>query len=181
MCERADGVVIRWNFEQLAAAWAADRWREEMETAVSREADRLEMEPESVVTTFLTRLQDDDLDGALELLCDDVVWVNVSLPTVKGRRRVEQICRTAQKSGGGFRVHFRNVASDGDVVLTERTDALTLGRFRHQFWVAGRFELRDGRIAVWRDAFDWWDMTAGFVRAVAGIAFPGLNRRWPAD
>jgi limonene-1,2-epoxide hydrolase len=137
-------------------------------------------DPAAVVRAFLEALAADDLDGALALLAEDVVWINVSLPAVRGRRAVERICRLSLRAGGGFRVHFHAIAAEGDVVLTERTDALTLGRFEQRFWVMGRFEVRDGRIAVWRDSFDWGDLTVGLLRGLAGVVSPGLNRRWPA-
>jgi len=54
-----------------------------------------------------------------------------------------------------------------------------MGRFEQRFWVYGRFELRDGRIAIWRDAFDWRDITASLLRGAAGAALPSLNRAWP--
>jgi limonene-1,2-epoxide hydrolase len=136
-------------------------------------------EPAEVVRSFLLALQDDDLERALALLHEDAAWINVSLPAVRGRRAIERICRLSLKAGGGFRVYFHAIAADGDVVLTERSDALTLGRFEQRFWVVGRFEVRDGRIAVWRDAFDWGDLTVGLLRGLAGIASPRLNRPWP--
>lgn len=76
-------------------------------------------------------------------------------------------------------MYFHNVAGDGDTVLTERTDALLLGRIELRIWVYGRFEVRDGRITLWRDSFDWLDVTVGFLRALAGAVIPGLNRPWP--
>jgi limonene-1,2-epoxide hydrolase len=133
------------------------------------------------VRAFLLALQAEDVDGALEFLTEDIAWINVSLPTVHGRHRLATLLRPAFKLGGGFRVHFHAVASEGDVVLTQRTDAITLGRFEQRFWVAGRFELRDGKIAVWRDAFDWGDLLVGLVRGLAGIVSPRLNRSWPTD
>lgn len=133
-----------------------------------------------VVERFLRALQDGDLDGAMALLTDDAVWINVSLPAVRGKRAIERICRWSLDAGGGFRVHFHAIADAGDgVVLTDRADALRLGKFEQRFWVYGRFELRDGRIAVWRDAFDWRDITASLLRAGAGAALPSLNRAWP--
>jgi limonene-1,2-epoxide hydrolase len=76
-------------------------------------------------------------------------------------------------------VHFHNVATDGNVVITERTDALGVGRFEQRFWVYGRFEVEQGRIRVWRDSFDWADITISLVRGLAGAVLPALNRRWP--
>jgi limonene-1,2-epoxide hydrolase len=138
------------------------------------------MSDAATVRAFLEALERRDLDAAMALLTEDAVWINVSLPAVRGKRAIERICRVAMRGGGGFRVHFHAIADAGDgVVLTDRADALTLGRFEQRFWVYGRFELRDGRIAVWRDAFDWRDITVSLVRGAAGVAAPGLNRAWP--
>ena len=132
------------------------------------------------VRAFLEALQADDLDAAMALLTEDAVWINVSLPAVRGKKAIERICRWSLSRGGGFRVHFHGIADTGDgVVLTDRADALRLGRFEQRFWVYGRFELRDGKIAVWRDAFDWRDITASLLRGAAAMALPSLNRAWP--
>ena len=135
-------------------------------------------EPVAVVRDFLEALERDDVDAAMALLTEDAVWINVSLPAVRGRDRIERICRLGA-GRGGFRVHFHTMAADGDVVLTERSDALRFGPVEQRFWVHGRFELRDGRISVWRDAFDWRDYVASLLRGVAGAVAPGLNRSWP--
>ena len=136
-------------------------------------------EAAGVVTSFLGALEAGDVEEAMELLAPDAVWINVTLPAVRGRDRIERICRLGLKTGGRFRVHFHHVAADGDAVLTERTDALGRGRFEQRFWVYGRFELEDGRIKVWRDSFDWLDLLVSLIRGLAGIVAPALNRRWP--
>ncbi len=135
--------------------------------------------PAEVVHSFLLALQAQDVDGAIALLADDVQWINVSLPTVKGRN-VARVLR-ALEGRGGFRVHFFHTAAEGDVVLTERADAIRVGRFEQRFWVWGRFEVRDGKIAIWRDSFDWLDMTVSVLRGAAGVVVPALNRRWPGE
>jgi limonene-1,2-epoxide hydrolase len=138
--------------------------------------------PTQVVSEFLLALQAGDLDRAFELLNDDAVWINVTLPTVRGRRRIERVLRFLfRQVGGRFRVHFHHVAADGNVVLTERTDALILGRFEQRLWIYGRFEVTDGRITVWRDSFDWLDSTIALFRGLVGVVAPSLNRRWPGE
>ena len=135
-----------------------------------------------VVVDFLEALADADVDRAMELLTEDAVWINVSLPAVRGRRRIEGLMRLGyDRLGARFRVHFENVASRGDVVLTERIDAIGVGRLEQRFWVYGRFELRDGRIAVWRDSFDWLDYSVSLLRGLAGALVPRLNRPWPGS
>ncbi|HEY8582209.1 MAG TPA: limonene-1,2-epoxide hydrolase family protein [Capillimicrobium sp.] len=136
--------------------------------------------PADIVRRFLLALEAGDLDTAMGLLADDAVWINVSLPAVRGRRAIDRACRLAmERLGVGFRVHLEHVAAEGDTVLTDRADAITRGRFEQRFWVYGRFVVRDGRIVVWRDAFDWGDLTVGLLRGLAGLAAPALNRPWP--
>lgn len=137
------------------------------------------MTPEETVRTFLQAFEAGDIDRAVELLDDDVVWINVSLPEIHGRRRIEKLSRKWLDRGLTFRVHFHHVAADGDVVLTERTDEIGIGKVAQRFWVHGRFEVRDGRITVWRDAFDWGDMVVSLGRGLAGALAPSLNRPWP--
>lgn len=133
---------------------------------------------EATVRSFLEALEAEDLDAALDLVDEDLVYTNVSLPTLRGREALARAFRPLL-GRAGFRVHFHNVASDGPVVLTERTDALILGPVHWQFWVYGRFEVVDGRITVWRDSFDWRDVIVGLVRGGAAVAFPAVGRRWP--
>jgi limonene-1,2-epoxide hydrolase len=132
---------------------------------------------------FLELLAAEDLDGALALLDEQVVYSNVSLPTVRGRSGVERLFRPLL-GRSGFRVHFHAIGADvydPGVVLTERTDALIFGPVHLQFWVYGRFEVRNGRIVLWRDSFDWGDMIVGSIRAVVGVALPRARRTWPTD
>jgi limonene-1,2-epoxide hydrolase len=140
-------------------------------------------DPADVVVRFLRALTEFDVDTALDLVADDLVYANVSLPTIYGRERLERIARPWLRPGRlGFNVHFNYVASDGDVVITDRIDELNWGRFASRFWVYGRFVVGDdGKIAVWRDSFDWLDVTIGNLRGLAGLVSPGLNRRMPAD
>src|ERR1700758_5540304 len=85
--------------------------------------------PADVVRAFLLALEAGELDAALGLLAEDVVYTNVSLPTIRSRASVERVFRPLfERLHGGFRVHLHTIATEGRVVLTERTDALRLGR-----------------------------------------------------
>ena len=138
--------------------------------------------PAGVVVGFLEALARSDLDTALGLITDDLVYTNVSLPTIHGRARFERLGRPLLRPGRmGFDVRLHHVATEGNVVLTDRTDELSFGRFAARFWVYGRFTIRDGRIAVWRDSFDWLDVMAGNLRGLAGMVSPALNRKMPAS
>lgn len=139
--------------------------------------------PTAVARAFLESLQDADLDQALSYLDDDVAYINVSLPAVHGRAAVERVFRPTI-GRMGFRVHFHAIGvdeTDPGVVLTERIDALVFGPVSIQFWVYGRFEVRNGLITVWRDSFDWFDFSKGLMRGVVGVFLPVVRRSWPTE
>jgi limonene-1,2-epoxide hydrolase len=137
-------------------------------------------DPATVVTGFLHALTKYDLDTALDLVTDDLTYINVSLPTIHGRDGLNRAFRPVLRPDRfGFNVHLNHVATEDDVVLTDRIDEINFRKFASRFWVYGRFVVRDGQIAVWRDSFDWLDVTVGNVRALLGLISPSLNRTMP--
>src|SRR5262245_44908913 len=117
-----------------------------------------------VVRDFLGALERFDIDAVVALLHPDVVYQNVPFPPARGRDEVERQLRSFERFGSGFEVRWHNVAANGPIVLTERTDVITIGKVSGAFWVCGTFEVRDGTILLWRDRFDFVDFTWSFVR-----------------
>jgi limonene-1,2-epoxide hydrolase len=133
-------------------------------------------EPARVVETFLDALRDKDFDAADAALDDDLVYQNVGLPTVRGRQRTMKLMRGLDRPSARFDVKIHRVAAEGNAVLTERTDVLAFGPFEAHFWICGVFEVRDGRITLWRDYFDTVDFLKGVIRGLAAIAIPSLRK-----
>jgi limonene-1,2-epoxide hydrolase len=117
-----------------------------------------------VVQAFLGALERLDIDAAVDLLDPTVVYQNVPLPAARGIDAVEKQLRFMGRYGGGFEVVHHNIAANGAVVLTERTDILTVGPIDAAFWVCGTFEVHDGKITLWRDRFDFVDFTLAWLR-----------------
>ncbi len=139
----------------------------------------------AVVEEMLEALKNGDTDGAVARLHDAVVWHNVGLPKVRGIRRVGKALKMLAEPGYGFDVTIHNIAADGHTVLTERTDVLIWRRLRVEFWVCGTFELRDGKVAVWRDYFDNVNFLKAFARGalralVSGKTQPSTHPHSPA-
>lgn len=137
--------------------------------------------PEAIVTRFLEALAAQDLDAATALLAPELRYTNVSLPTLVGGDRVGRLLRRALGGALRFDVQIHSIASNGDTVLTERSDILALGPLVLRFWVCGTFRVRQGRITLWRDYFDWWDMGKGTVRGVVGVLLPRLRPALPTE
>ena len=135
-------------------------------------------EPVEVVRAFLGALERLDVDAALELTSDEIVYQNVPLPPARGRTAFEQQIRFLERYCTGFEAEIHHIAADGpNTVLTERTDVLIRGDLRAGFWVDGTFEVVDGRITVWRDRFDWATVVAAVVVAVPRALLASLARR----
>lgn len=127
------------------------------------------------VQAFLFALAEEDFDTVESLAAAELIWQNVGLPSIRGRHRIMKLLRRGEGTFG-FGVKFHNVAEDGGTVLTERTDAIIIGPLRLQFWVWGRFEVHEGKITLWRDYFDFFDiMVKAPLRALAGLVFPSLR------
>jgi limonene-1,2-epoxide hydrolase len=130
------------------------------------------------VETFLYALQDEDFDTAEALVSEDLVWQNVGLTKMRGRRRIMKLFRSGE-GRAGFEVKIHHIATDGNSVLTERTDALIFGPLRLQFWVCGTFDLQDGQIRVWRDYLDTFDFfVKAPLRALVATVVPSLRPKF---
>jgi limonene-1,2-epoxide hydrolase len=137
------------------------------ETAPGTTSDTATTAPIAVVRRFLDALRRDDVDAAADLLAPDAIWHNVPFPPARGRDTIVRQLRGMERYDLAFDVEMHNIAANGPVVLTERTDRITRGPVGGEFWVCGTFEVHDGRITVWRDRFDFVDVLAGTVRWTA--------------
>jgi limonene-1,2-epoxide hydrolase len=126
-------------------------------------------DPTSTVTAFLAALERLDAAAALELAADDVVYQNVPLPPARGIAALEKQLRWLTRYSTGFEARVHHIAADGPIVLTERTDVLKVGSWEAEFWVCGTFEVRDGRIVLWRDYFDWTTFLAAGARGAGKV------------
>jgi limonene-1,2-epoxide hydrolase len=108
----------------------------------------------AVVEAFLRRMETMDIEGAFELLADEVVYQNYPLPADRGVEAVTKTLRRFAKVMTEFRVEMHHIAETDGVVLTERTDVLVGPMLYLDIRVNGTFVVRDGKIVLWRDYFD---------------------------
>lgn len=132
-------------------------------------------DPQAVVEGFLAAMAANDSTGAAAFVADDILYVNVGLKPIRGKRAVGKVLDLLDRPGVGFEVYLHAISTEGHVVLTERTDVLRKGGFRAQFWVWGRFEVVDGKITLWRDSFDYLDLLRANLRGLAGLVAPSLR------
>lgn len=117
------------------------------------------LSPIQVVESFLRAIEAKDLDRAAALLADQVVYQNVPLPADRGKPAVLKTLRAFQRFVTDFEVRMKNIAERDGVVLTERVDVLSGPLVYLDIWVCGTFEVKDGKITLWRDYFDLAECT----------------------
>ncbi len=125
-----------------------------------------------VVRSFLGALEALDADAVLDLTDPAIVYQNVPFPPARGLEEFERQMRWFERQATGFEARVHNIAADRAIVLTERTDVLRRGRFSAEFWVCGTFEVRDGKVVLWRDRFDFADVAVACVKGLVRMLLP---------
>jgi len=94
------------------------------------------------------------VDEIVDYFTPDAVYHNIPVDPAVGHDAIRGVF--AMFTTGVERIEFRvlNIAADGDTVLTERVDVFVLANVTIELPVMGTFEVRDGKIAKWRDYFD---------------------------
>jgi limonene-1,2-epoxide hydrolase len=110
--------------------------------------------PADVVGEFCAAMDHKDLAAVDALLAEDVVYHNVGSEPAVGREATLAAVKFLFDMFDPIKFRLRNIAVDGDAVLTERVDEITANGITAPVPVMGTFEIRDGRIVAWRDYFD---------------------------
>jgi limonene-1,2-epoxide hydrolase len=116
-----------------------------------------------IVRTFCAAFSNLDPDEVMAYFTDDAVYHNMPGPPLIGKAAVRTGIERFLKSWQATTWEVLNIAAVGDVVFTERVDRIDSGGKHLDLPVVGVFELRDGKIAAWRDYFD----LATYTRAMS--------------
>ena len=117
------------------------------------------------VTEFCAAWEALDRQRILDAFTDDAVYHNIPMAPARGKAAIDQLLGMILGQAKAVRFEIKRMVAEGDVVLNERVDTFTLADGRSvELPVMGIFELRDGKIAAWRDYFDlatWTKQTTG--------------------
>lgn len=113
------------------------------------------MTPDQIVTAFCNAFTRGALDDALALVTTDCVYHNIPLEPVRGTQAMRETLEGFVKILGSIRLETLHQVANGNLVMNERVDYFTPpGGKKYGLPVMGVFEIRDGKIAAWRDYFD---------------------------
>ena len=112
-----------------------------------------------------------ELERIMAFLTDDCFYHNIPMDPVTGTTAIRSFLEgfLGLASEAQFVVHHA-AATGAGVVLTERTDRFKIKEKWVELPVMGIFELRDGKIANWRDYFDANQFNTQLAAASGGVA-----------
>ena len=114
--------------------------------------------PDQFVRSFLDALIARDLDTAASMVTSDFEYDNVPMGKAFGPDGLRNTLTGffAMLDGVDWQILRQTSSGDTDngTVLNERDDRVSMKGTWHSLPVAGVFEVRNGRITLWRDYFD---------------------------
>lgn len=104
----------------------------------------------NLVAAFNTK----DVDAIMEFFTDDAVYHNMPMGPVKGTEGVRGLITGFIGPAEKLDWEILNIAQTGNTVLAERIDRFVINGKEVVLPCFGAFDMRDGKIAEWRDYFD---------------------------
>lgn len=123
------------------------------------------MTPTETVATFIDHWNSGDMEAMFAMCADDIVWHNIPMEPISGKAAMREAVAGFMANVESCAWETHAIASNGTVVLTERTDGFTLtGGKQAAIRLMGIFELNDdGLITAWRDYFDMAEFQREFA------------------
>lgn len=114
--------------------------------------------PDALVRRFITALSGKDIETAASMVTDGFEYDNVPIGKAFGPEGLRATLTGFFAMLDGIDWQVIRQTSSGDMangtVLNERDDRVMIAGEWHSLPVAGVFEVRDGKITLWRDYFD---------------------------
>ncbi|MEX1254533.1 MAG: SgcJ/EcaC family oxidoreductase [Dehalococcoidia bacterium] len=107
----------------------------------------------ALVERFCAAWNKADIPAIIDFFADDAVYHNMPIQPIQGKDAIKGMIEQFMAPFEGCDWQVLHIAASGDVVLTERVDKF-LGAKKIELPVMGTFEIKDGKIAAWRDYFD---------------------------
>lgn len=121
------------------------------------------------IRRFIEACSRADVEEFTSYFTEDAVWWNAPWNAIHGRAAIGATLERGAAQMKALPWEIRHIAASGPIVLTERVDHFLVGETRVTVPCMGIFELRDGRIAAWRD---YWDLQQ-FERQLPEPSTPG--------
>jgi limonene-1,2-epoxide hydrolase len=111
--------------------------------------------PDQIVRSMIEACSRRDVEDALSYFHTDAIYHNIPIAPVQGLDAIRGMLGEFLNAATSVDWKIHHMLSDGNgLVMNERTDCFDLPAGKLKLPVMGVFEVRDGKIAAWRDYFD---------------------------
>jgi limonene-1,2-epoxide hydrolase len=116
--------------------------------------------PGELVTALIKANEARDVDALLAVLTQDALYENVPISVLTGHDEIRGMLEGFLGSATKVAWEVLHQVEQGSIVMNERIDRFVMADGKRiELRVAGVFEVRDGKVAVWRDYFDLAEFT----------------------
>jgi limonene-1,2-epoxide hydrolase len=113
-----------------------------------------------VIRDFCAAWESLDAERIAGFFTDDGVYFNIPMQPAKGKDAIKALLGMILGPAKSVKFEIKHMVAEGDVVLNERLDTFEMKDGKTvALRVMGAYELRDGKIAEWRDYFDLAEWT----------------------
>lgn len=117
--------------------------------------------PEQIVRAMLEAWKRFDVEELVSYFTEDAVYDNVPRYPVYGHDGIRKLLAALKPRMAEIDYVITKLGAFGDYVTTERMDYFHFDGKPFKVPTMGAFEIRDGKIAAWRDYFDTSQSGAG--------------------
>ncbi len=109
---------------------------------------------EKTIRDFIAAWSRLNVEEIVGYFTDDGVYHNMPMQPVKGREALKLFIGGFLSGWSRTEWEILTLAAEGDTVIAERVDRTVANGKKIDLPCCGVFEMRGGKIAVWRDYFD---------------------------
>lgn len=112
------------------------------------------MSNEQIIRGFIAAWSRLDVEELVGYFTEDGVYYNMPIAPVQGREALKAFIGNFLNGWTETEWEILTLVASGDTVIAERVDRTVVHGKKVDLPCCGVFEMKDGKIAVWRDYFD---------------------------
>lgn len=118
----------------------------------------------AIIRSFMAAWSNLNAEALVEYFSEDGIYYNMPAQPVQGHENLKLFIEGFIAPWTKTTWEILHIIGDGDVVVVERIDRTEVGHIKVDLPCCGVFEMRDGKIKIWRDYFDMATYTKAFAK-----------------
>ena len=116
------------------------------------------------IKAFIAAWSNLDVDELVGYFCEDGIYYNMPAQPVQGHEKLKLFIEGFIAKWTKTTWETLNIIGEGNVVIVERLDRTEVGDIKVDLPCCGVFEIKEGKIKIWRDYFDMGTYTKPFSK-----------------